>query len=91
MKTSGTVRWFNNVAGFGFITIDNHGTDIFVYSREVKSSGLTNLHEGQRLSFDRANPRGQEYAVNLMHYNADPSPAVPVSFRKRFWHLDRMG
>lgn len=91
MKTSGTVRWFNSVAGFGYITVESQGEDVFVYSREVQAAGLTTLHEGQHLTFDLANPRGQEYAVNLTRSNAEPSPAVPASFRKRFWHLDKTG
>lgn len=47
----GTVKWFNDTKGFGFIKREN-GPDVFVHSRALISSGLRTLHEGQRVAFD---------------------------------------
>jgi cold shock protein len=47
----GTVKWFNNTDGFGFIQPDS-GKDIFVYHTAIQSSGFKSLTEGDRVSFD---------------------------------------
>ena len=61
----GTVRWFNAVAGFGYIQKDPCMTDIFVYKEAVENAGLKDLHQGQRVTFEITRQRGQESAVNL--------------------------
>jgi CspA family cold shock protein len=48
--TTGTVKWFNNDKGFGFITQDS-GPDLFVHFRQIKGSGHKSLQEGQKVSF----------------------------------------
>jgi CspA family cold shock protein len=47
---TGTVKWFNDAKGFGFITPES-GPDLFVHFRSIQSSGFKSLQEGQRVSF----------------------------------------
>ena len=63
---SGTVKWFNNKKGFGFIVPDEGGNDVFVHISAVEQSGLNGLNDGQRVSFELAPDRqGRMTAVNL--------------------------
>ncbi len=48
---SGTVKWFNDAKGFGFITPDARGKDLFVHFSEIQASGFMSLAEGQRVEF----------------------------------------
>lgn len=52
MAQSGTVKFFNAEKGYGFIKPDDGGADIFVHVSAVTRSGLSNLSEGQAVSFD---------------------------------------
>ncbi|MCP3804449.1 cold-shock protein [Allokutzneria sp. A3M-2-11 16] len=52
MATQGTVKWFNSEKGFGFITPDNGGADVFVHYSEIQSSGYRSLEENQRVEFE---------------------------------------
>ncbi|MET0504949.1 MAG: cold-shock protein [Luteibacter sp.] len=47
----GTVKWFNDAKGFGFITQDEGGPDVFVHFRSIQSTGFKSLHEGQRVEY----------------------------------------
>lgn len=47
----GTVKWFNGEKGFGFITPDDGGADLFVHFSEIQSSGYRSLDEGQKVTF----------------------------------------
>jgi CspA family cold shock protein len=49
-KQTGTVKWFNEAKGFGFITPES-GQDLFVHFRSIQGSGFKSLQEGQRVSF----------------------------------------
>ncbi|HCK7253244.1 TPA: cold-shock protein, partial [Pseudomonas aeruginosa] len=49
-RQTGTVKWFNEVKGFGFITPES-GADVFVHFRQIEASGYKSLDEGQRVSF----------------------------------------
>ena len=49
-KQTGTVKWFNDAKGFGFITPES-GPDLFVHFRSIQGSGFKSRHEGQRDSF----------------------------------------
>jgi cold shock protein len=62
----GTVKWFNAQKGYGFIQPEDGSKDVFVHITAVERSGIGNLHEGQRLSFEieRGN-QGRTSAVNL--------------------------
>jgi CspA family cold shock protein len=48
----GTVKWFNNQKGFGFIQPDDNGKDVFVHISAVERAGMNGLDEGQKLSFE---------------------------------------
>ena len=49
--TTGTVKWFNDEKGFGFITQDNGGPDVFAHFRQIAGDGFKSLAEGQRVEF----------------------------------------
>ena len=63
---TGTVKWFNAQKGYGFIQPEDGSRDVFVHITAVERSGMGNLHEGQRVSFEleRGN-QGKTSAVNL--------------------------
>jgi len=52
MMVQGTVKWFNSVKGFGFLTQDGGVTDIFVHYTNIVSEGYRNLKDGQRVEFE---------------------------------------
>ena len=49
---NGTVKWFNESKGFGFISPDSGGEDLFVHHSEVKTQGYASLNEGQKVQFE---------------------------------------
>jgi CspA family cold shock protein len=60
---SGTVKWFNGEKGFGFITQDSGGPDVFVHFSAIAGSGYRNLEEGQKVDYDVAQgPKGLQAA-----------------------------
>ena len=52
MRTTGTVKWFNDAKGFGFITPENGQKDCFVHHSAIQSQGFRSLAEGERVEFD---------------------------------------
>lgn len=48
----GTVKWFNDNKGFGFITVDDGGKDVYVHFSEIRNDGFRSLKEDQRVEFD---------------------------------------
>jgi cold shock protein len=52
--STGTVKWFNAQKGFGFIQPDDGGKDVFVHISAVERAGMSNLNEGQKLSYELA-------------------------------------
>jgi CspA family cold shock protein len=58
-QTQGTVQWFNPEKGFGFISPDDGGDDVFVHYSDIDDSGYRELEEGQRVAFTpTSGPRG---------------------------------
>ena len=64
----GTVKWFNATKGYGFITPENGGQDVFVHISAVERAGLRELREGQVVSFEMVADRktGKTSAGNLV-------------------------
>jgi CspA family cold shock protein len=67
MMATGTVKFFNAQNGFGFIVQDGGGPDVFVHISAVERAGMSNLNEGQKLTFDIVADRknGKSAADNL--------------------------
>jgi cold shock protein len=65
--TQGTVKWFNDQKGFGFIQPDDGGKDVFVHISAVERAGMRSLNEGQKVSYDIVADRrtGKSSADNL--------------------------
>ncbi len=65
--TIGTVKWFNTQKGYGFIQPEDGSKDVFVHISAVERSGIGNLREGQKLTFDteRSPKNGKLAATNL--------------------------
>lgn len=51
-KILGSVKWFNELKGFGFITPENGSPDVFVHFKSIVSEGFKTLNEGQKVAFD---------------------------------------
>ena len=66
-RITGTVKWFNDQKGYGFIQPDNGGKDVFVHISAVERAGLRGLAEGQKISFELVTDRrtGKTSADNL--------------------------
>ncbi|MBV9750193.1 MAG: cold-shock protein [Acetobacteraceae bacterium] len=63
---TGTVQWFNPTRGYGFITPEDGGPDVFVHVSAVEQAGLRSLQENQRVSYDlEPGRRGKTAAINL--------------------------
>lgn len=61
----GTVKWFNSQKGFGFITNEKNGEDIFVHFSGIASNGFKSLEDGQSVTFDITNGNRGLQAVNV--------------------------
>ena len=58
---TGTVKWFNDAKGFGFVTPEGGGKDLFAHFSAIQGGGFRSLKEGQRVSFDvTSGPKGDQ-------------------------------
>ncbi|MBD2750270.1 cold-shock protein [Microvirga sp. BT688] len=64
---TGTVKWYNETKGYGFIQPDNGGKDVFVHATALERAGMRGLAEGQKVSYEVEADRrtGKESATNL--------------------------
>lgn len=65
-STTGTVKWFNEEKGFGFISQSNGGPDVFVHFRAIAGDGFKTLAEGQRVTFTVENGQKGPQAANVV-------------------------
>ena len=66
-QQTGTVKWFNDQKGYGFIEPNEGGNDVFVHISAVERAGMRTLKEGQKISYDlqRDPKKGKDSAANL--------------------------
>jgi CspA family cold shock protein len=62
---NGSVKWFNQTKGYGFIAPESGGKDVFVHISAVQKAGFDSLTEGAKVTFDVVPNRGKESAENL--------------------------
>jgi cold shock protein len=64
---TGTVKWYNETKGYGFIQPDNGGKDVFVHATALERAGLRSLREGQKVTYELQTDQrnGKTSAVNL--------------------------
>ena len=75
----GTVKWFNDAKGFGFIQPEQGGDDVFAHFSAIQMDGFRTLRQGERVDFEIVQgPKGQ-LAQNIRPSGADPSPSSPGS------------
>ncbi len=64
--SNGTVKWFNDAKGFGFITPEDGGKDLFAHFSAINMSGFKSLKEGQKVTFDITDGnKGKKQASNI--------------------------
>jgi len=63
--SNGTVKWFNDEKGFGFITPDDGGDDLFVHFKAIQGSGFKSLKEGQKVTYEAVKGQKGMQAENV--------------------------
>ena len=83
----GTVKWFNDAKGFGFITRQN-GEDVFVHFSAISSNGFRSLQEGQAVSFNvTKGPKGFQAENVQVLYARDRAWLDLTAMRQSRWHI----
>jgi CspA family cold shock protein len=62
---TGTVKWFNDAKGFGFITPDDGGKDLFAHFSAIQGSGFKSLAEGQKVTYEKTTGAKGDQATNI--------------------------
>jgi CspA family cold shock protein len=62
---NGKIKWFNPTRGYGFIENDDGGKDVFLHITALETANITELKEGQAVSFEIGNNKGRETAINI--------------------------
>ena len=63
--SNGKIKWFNPTKGYGFIENDAGGKDVFLHASALEQAGIDTLTEGELVSFEIADNRGKENAINI--------------------------
>jgi CspA family cold shock protein len=63
--SNGKIKWFNPTKGYGFIENDAGGKDVFLHVSALEQAGIDTLTEGELVSFEIADNRGRENAINI--------------------------
>ena len=63
--SNGKIKWFNPTKGYGFIENDTGGNDVFLHVSALEQAGIDTLTEGELVSFEIADNRGRENAINI--------------------------
>jgi CspA family cold shock protein len=63
--SNGKIKWFNPTKGYGFIENDAGGNDVFLHVSALEQAGIDTLTEGEAISFEIADNRGRENAINI--------------------------
>ncbi len=68
---TGTVKWFNATKGYGFVKPEQGGEDVFIHITALETAGISNLNEGQRISYELVTNKGKTSAIDvkLIGYN----------------------
>ena len=67
--SNGKIKWFNPTKGYGFIENDAGGKDVFLHVSALEQAGIDTLTEGEAVSFEIADNRGRENAINIIKSN----------------------
>src|SRR5260370_26455857 len=87
-RQTGTVKWFNDEKGFGFITPQGGGGDLFVHFKAIESDGFKSLKQGQTVSFVAEQRQKRMQAAHVLpEYPADGWEILPRSQKCRSWFV----